>query len=262
LRQLPVLHPTGRTPGLPVGTAMDLTELQENWNRFGKEDPLWSILTVPAFRDNRWSPEEFFKTGRAAVADLVVRAQTMGLVVGSGRALDFGCGVGRLTQALAEDFDQVIGIDIAPSMIEKARAFNMNEAKVEYLLNESDNLELLSPGFDLILSEITLMHIETRYARRYIAEFVRLLSGDGLAVFQLPLPTAKQRIRAGLPQRLVHVLNRIRSSGKPKMEIYGMREVNVRRIVAAAGGSVVKVEHLAAAHGASQDRRYWVRKVG
>ena len=37
-------------------------------------------------------------------------------------ALDFGCGIGRLSQALAEHFDQVYGVDISPKMIELARA--------------------------------------------------------------------------------------------------------------------------------------------
>ena len=31
-----------------------------------------------------------------------------------GRALDFGCGVGRLTQALAGKFSECDGVDIAP----------------------------------------------------------------------------------------------------------------------------------------------------
>lgn len=39
-------------------------------------------------------------------------------------ALDFGCGVGRLTQALAAHFDEVTGVDISPSMIKLAKKYS------------------------------------------------------------------------------------------------------------------------------------------
>ncbi len=48
------------------------------------------------------------------------------------RALDFGCGVGRLTQALARHFNIVDGVDIAPSMIELANQFNRSGGRCRY----------------------------------------------------------------------------------------------------------------------------------
>ena len=40
------------------------------------------------------------------------------------RALDFGCGVGRLTRALGDRFDAVVGVDISAGMVEQARRLN------------------------------------------------------------------------------------------------------------------------------------------
>ena len=39
-------------------------------------------------------------------------------------ALDFGCGAGRLSRALAAHFEHVVGVDVSASMIETARALN------------------------------------------------------------------------------------------------------------------------------------------
>jgi trans-aconitate methyltransferase len=41
-------------------------------------------------------------------------------------------------------------------------------------------------GFDLIYSRITLQHMPTAYQHEYLAQFVRLLHPDGVAVFQIP----------------------------------------------------------------------------
>jgi ubiquinone/menaquinone biosynthesis C-methylase UbiE len=103
-----------------------------------------------------------------------------------GRALDFGCGVGRLTQPLADHYEEVVGVDIAPSMIELAENLNRRGDRCSYVLNESDDLRAFcDSGFDLIYSNITLQHMEPRYAFRYIKEFLRVLSGDGLLVFYM-----------------------------------------------------------------------------
>ena len=40
------------------------------------------------------------------------------------RALDFGCGVGRLTRALGTRFESALGVDISAGMIEQARRLN------------------------------------------------------------------------------------------------------------------------------------------
>ena len=111
---------------------MNLRELQQHWDAFGRQDPMWAILTDPARKGRRWTAAEFFATGAEEIAAFMAEATALGLPRHRRRALDFGCGLGRLTQALATHSDSVLGLDVAPSMIEQARVFNQHGARVEY----------------------------------------------------------------------------------------------------------------------------------
>ena len=166
---------------------MRLRQLQENWDEFGRTDPMWAILTYPGKEGERWSQEEFFETGNSEIDRLLQYLAGLGLSINRGKALDFGCGLGRLSQALARHFDEVVGVDIAPSMIEKARLLNQHGDRCRYVLNERDQLKKLgSERFDLIYTSFVLQHIRPRYTKRYLVEFMRLLVPGGVLVFQLP----------------------------------------------------------------------------
>jgi SAM-dependent methyltransferase len=166
---------------------MELKELQKNWHTFGKTDPLWAILTLPGKSGGKWDPEEFFATGRTEIAADLRKVKALGIRLRKGRALDFGCGVGRLTQALCRYFGECHGVDIAPSMIELARKYNRYGSHCHYHLNETDSLAAFADGtFDYIHSCIVLQHMEPRYSKNYLREFLRLLAPGGVLVFQIP----------------------------------------------------------------------------
>ena len=55
------------------------------------------------------------------VDQIIVDIAGRDIPLGKGKALDFGCGVGRLSQALADYFDRVVGADVSPTMIGLAR---------------------------------------------------------------------------------------------------------------------------------------------
>jgi SAM-dependent methyltransferase len=166
---------------------MDLAALQRHWDTFGKQDPFWAILTDPERRGNRWSPEEFFETGRVEIAELMANAERLAVPRRWQRALDFGCGAGRLTQALGDRFASVVGVDVAPSMIALARAHNRQPHRCVYEINDRPDLARWpDASFDLVYTSRVLQHIEPRYARAYLREFLRLLAPGGYLSFDLP----------------------------------------------------------------------------
>jgi 2-polyprenyl-3-methyl-5-hydroxy-6-metoxy-1,4-benzoquinol methylase len=166
---------------------MSLARVQSTYEMLARIDPLWAVLTFKRYKHNRWDPDAFFETGRKEIREFWDYLDRLGLKLIRGRALDFGCAVGRLTQPLADDFAHVVGVDIAESFLDLARQFNRHGERCQYIHNTRGDLEIFeSDSFDFIYSNITLQHIPKIHSTKYIAEFFRLLRAGGIAVFHLP----------------------------------------------------------------------------
>jgi glycosyltransferase involved in cell wall biosynthesis/ubiquinone/menaquinone biosynthesis C-methylase UbiE len=174
-------------------------KIQKSWDRFGKEDPFWAVLTHPDKKGGRWNEAEFFETGRRDIRAVLDRMTALGISLKYEKALDFGCGPGRITQALAEHFQEVHGIDIAPSMIATANELNRNGRRCIYHLNEEPHIRLFDENtFDMVYTWLVLQHMPTQLALGYIAEFVRVTRPGGVIVFQVP--DRRQRATPGEEQ--------------------------------------------------------------
>ncbi len=79
---------------------MALKHVQKTYEDYGKADPLYAVLSRKDAKNNKWDTDEFFATGRDEIADAMRHLASLGIEVNKGRAMDFVCGVGRLTQAL------------------------------------------------------------------------------------------------------------------------------------------------------------------
>ena len=164
-----------------------LNAVHANWEKHATTDPLWSIITHDEKKNSRWDLQEFFETGKSEIDEVISYVKNQSLPLNFGCALDFGCGVGRLTQALAEYFSEVKGVDISPTMVDKASEYNKNVGRVSFHLNLKSDLSLFeSDSFDFIYSNITLQHMSPNLAKMYIVEMYRTLKPGGLLIFQEP----------------------------------------------------------------------------
>lgn len=214
---------------------------QSQWDLLGRTDPLWAILTEPGRQNGGWTEEEFFATGEREIAALMSTAETLGVPRNYLKALDFGCGVGRLTQALAGHFDEVTGVDIAPAMLESARRYNRFGDRCRYLLNEDDNLKELAEGtFDLVYSRITLQHVPPRHIRKYLAELVRVTAPGGMLVFQLP--DRYRRWADWLRHGIYRTVARKLFGAARVMEMYGIPRAEVVNLLEIHGARLLQVE--------------------
>jgi SAM-dependent methyltransferase len=175
----------------------NLDTLQRAWSDLARKDAMWAVLTGPLGATRSWNQDAFFRTGVEEIAFVLDHVALLGVGLRPGRALDFGCGPGRLTQAMAARFERVDGVDIAPGMIERANALNKAGERCVYHLNGAADLRLFGDAtFDFVYSNITLQHMEPRLSRSYIAEFARVTRPGGVIVFQLPSePVAVDRPR-------------------------------------------------------------------
>lgn len=155
---------------------------------------MFNIITFAHKANGGWTPEEFFAHGQAEIDAAMLRLRDLSRVEQAGinglldrrsRALDFGCGIGRLTQALARYYEHVDGVDISPEMIELATEYDRKGCS--YHVNTTNDLALFDDDtFDLVYTMIVLQHMPRRYQREYVHEFFRVLKPGGVAMFEMP----------------------------------------------------------------------------
>ncbi|MEP6938979.1 MAG: class I SAM-dependent methyltransferase [Rudaea sp.] len=240
----------------------ELQRLRAAWGVLGEDDPLWAILSDPQKRGGGWDLDAFFASGEAEVAALLQACDHLGLAHARGTALDFGCGVGRLSRALATRFDRVVGVDISASMLAHARRLNADRANIAFVENAAADLRFVADrSVDLIYSVITLQHAPEPLQLGYIAEFMRVLATDGLAVFQTASGHSRDwrgLVHRWVPNALLNPLRRHWYSSRAAFEMHVLAEEKVRATIVRARRRIVRVEDDACAGAGFVGRRFFV----
>ena len=246
-----------------------MSHQRRDWDEIGRLDALWAILSDPAKRHGGWDVDEFLATGRREIDAVLETAQSWDLPERRGRALDFGCGVGRLTRAMSSDFASVRGVDISGEMVRRALAINADVPACAFEVLGEDGLTALPDRyFDFIYSRIVLQHIpDRRVTEGHLREFVRLLADGGLLVFQLPSfipPRRRLQVRPTLyaTLRFLRVPEEIlyRRLGLHPIRMRSIPEADVVRLLTAAGATVLDIERTEMGDTGMQDRTYWATR--
>jgi SAM-dependent methyltransferase len=242
---------------------------QRDWEDLGDLDPCWAILAFPERRFGRWDLDEFFRSGEIEIARLMADIQRLGYPTRRGRALDFGCGVGRLTRALSPHFQRCYGVDVSAPMIAAARSQNAAFSNCEFILNGHPDLRIFPGGsFDLIYSVLVLQHLPTRASiGAYVTELARILAPGGLLVCQIPSHIPLRR-RLQPRRRLYGILRSLgvgprvlyHRLGLFPMRMTSLAEQNVRALLTAAGARVLEAPVDTMASTAIESRSYYVTK--
>ncbi|PZS19167.1 MAG: hypothetical protein DLM54_07440 [Acidimicrobiales bacterium] len=177
-----------------VDRGVGLSAVQSVWEAQAQADPLWAVLSEPDKRGRQWDVEAFMATGEEEVAKAMARWSALGgNLPDHDLAVDFGSGVGRLTQPLGRRFDRVVGVDISPTMVALAQRLNQCGQRVDYVLNSQPHLAFLpARSASLVFSHITLQHLPPEAAEGYLREFLRIVKPGGAIVFQLPSHFSEQ----------------------------------------------------------------------
>jgi SAM-dependent methyltransferase len=224
---------------------MNLDKLKNDWENLAERDALGAILTDASRTGGRWDIAEFMATGDAEVAIVMNHLAHLGQVPDSdGEGLDFGCGVGRLTQALARRFARCVGVDISPQMIDRAVALNRH-AHCRYVAHSKTRLPFADESFSFIYSNIVLQHVPARFSEQYLREFVRVLAPGGVLVFGVQDSFAAPDIATRMVRvrHILHLRSRIQGAlgvGQRQMQMHCLPERVVRRALTSA--TVVDVQ--------------------
>ncbi len=160
------------------------------WKAFGETEPHWSVLTSEAFRQVNLPAniDAFYASGLHDIDVQLNFLRRAELPIRIGKAMDFGCGVGRLTLALAPHAGHVLGIDISPPHLKLAeeRRDAKGIANVDFASIASvDDLDRHG-GFDLVISRIVLQHNPPPVMTAIYRKLLRALAPGGVAIVQMP----------------------------------------------------------------------------
>jgi ubiquinone/menaquinone biosynthesis C-methylase UbiE len=189
---------------------------------------LRNVLAWPD-RGGDWSEDEFYATGESDWEDFRRQWRHYAPDLG-GTCVEIGCGAGRITRALASDFDRVVALDVSPDMLERTRS--VAPEHVEPTLVEEPAIPLADDGADGVFSVHVLQHLDRFEAvRAYLAEARRVLRPEGSLMVHVPVlarqPPLWRRARVELGIRLSR--RRQRKGGRHsavRMRFYSAEQVH------------------------------------
>ena len=160
--------------------------MQREWDERARENARFYVNTAK----NDWTDDEFFQSGRRTVAEEVLTDMInicQGKAPGEMKALEIGCGAGRVTRALSEVFGEVYAVDVSSEMIRQAKAGLADRPNVHLFQNNGTDLKVLGDQtVDFAFSSIVFQHIPSREViETYVREVHRLLRPGGLFKFQV-----------------------------------------------------------------------------
>jgi 2-polyprenyl-3-methyl-5-hydroxy-6-metoxy-1,4-benzoquinol methylase len=212
------------------------------WETFGRLDPYYGVLAQPQFRSaaiDESSRAAFFEDGEREVREtLATMRQLVGRDLRIGRALDFGCGVGRLTIPLARACATIVGVDASTAMLDEARR-NCSRAgapNVEFAPSRPRLAGITGP-FDFVHSYIVFQHIPTAIGYALVDAMLARLApaGGGMLHFTYARNASVLRRaihRARRSSRTVHRCMNLLQGRSFAAPLMAMFEYDIGRILA------------------------------
>ena len=152
--------------------------MAEFWDRAAREDAEHYV------DDRGLRGEEFWRGGEEVVEAF---ERELDLNVTGGTVVEVGCGIGRITRALARRCERVVAVDVSAEMLDRARAENPGLDNVEWLHGDGESLAGVGDASaDGVFSHVVFQHIpDPAVTLGYVAEMGRVLRPGGWAAFQV-----------------------------------------------------------------------------
>lgn len=195
-----------QTPGGPASTHA----MRSFWDRKARENPMWFVHSTLDYAHP--DPDEFWRSGEETLARTLEPFDVQ--LSRRDRVLEVGCGVGRITRALAQRAGSVVGLDVSDEMVSRAAANLAGLDNVEVALGNGRDLSSLpDASFDVAYSFLVFLHVpDPAVTCDYVAEMGRVLRPGGWALFHVSEdPTAhlpENRPEPGLADRLRAAIGR------------------------------------------------------
>jgi SAM-dependent methyltransferase len=176
------------------------------WDERAREQALFFVDNTVDYRNP--DVERFWAEGEQAVSSILAE---LGLEMRPAETLvEIGCGVGRLTRALARRAGNVIAVDVSEEMLARARELNPGLENVRWLHGDGESLAGVDgASVDGCFSHVVFQHLpEPELTLGYVREMARVLRPGGWAAFGVSTDPAVHRPRRRAGWRLAALLGR------------------------------------------------------
>lgn len=163
-----------------------MDSMARQWDELARLNARYSIISTPDFESGESSSlEAFWASGREEL-DRILSMLSLG-DVSRLTAVEIGCGIGRMTRALAARFARVVALDVSPEMIYRARSLGAELTNVEFMVGSGSDLAgVAEASADLVLAWFVLQHIpRPRGVLSYVSEAGRVLRPAGTAFLHM-----------------------------------------------------------------------------
>jgi SAM-dependent methyltransferase len=160
---------------------------KQPWDHFAETDPYTYILTSL----KNAGPQEFWQSGHRTVQqELLPLVQARGISPCIG--MELGCGVGRLVFPLAAHFQEIVGVDIAAGMVQRAQSFARDNGIGNVIFSAISGPEDLlhwaweySGRIDFLYSLLVFQYVsDLSMIKGYLHVINILLGANGIAYLQ------------------------------------------------------------------------------
>jgi len=227
------------------------------WREYGESEPFWSVSTNEQFRAGSAAAhlESLYASGQATADSVMAALCRNGAAIERiEHCLDFGCGVGRITLALAQRFRKVSGLDISEGHLREARKRAASRGIRNASFRAYSSLDEIAslPSYDLLVSFIVLQHNPPPVIRETLRRLLARLNPNGYAVFQVPIYIRDYQFS----------VREYLSSEQPQMEMNALPQPDVHTTLREAGCILLEVrEDLWVAHPGMVSQTFIVKKA-
>lgn len=212
--------------------------IQSSWQSLGSTEPHWSVLSSEDFRKERIEESEplFYASGENELSLIKQTLARNNVDIAKLRScLEFGCGLGRVTFWLAQQFERVDGYDISSSHLALASRYmdekGVGNVRFTHLAGVGDLA--LMPKVDFVFTVIVLQHNPPPVIAQAISALLAALNAGGVALFQVPI------YRSNYQFSVRSYLENLSGSGDIEMHVIPQREVF--RIIREQGCELLEV---------------------
>jgi SAM-dependent methyltransferase len=184
------------------------------WDERAREQALFFVDNTVDYKHP--DIERFWAGGEEAVKGILAE---LGVVVRPAESVvEIGCGVGRLTRALAARAGHVTAIDVSSEMLTRARELNPALDNVRWVHGDGTSLApVATASMDGCFSHVVFQHLpDPELTLGYVREMGRVLRPGGWAAFGVSTDPAVHMPRRRARRRLAALLRRgPRGQGHP-----------------------------------------------